>query len=299
MTNSNEHRPTGHGPDNGIPAIKDDKTRAFQYGLVVDPEFRILCPTPSADELAQLELSLLVEGCRDRLVAWKATNAILDGYNRHTLCERHRIPIGVVFLDLPDRAACKRWILSNQLSRRNLSPLAASYFRGTRYLLEKGVRGGDHSSGEATSHVETLELSARLAHEYRISRATIFRDATFAAAVDAVVATYGQDAKEIILARDSIVTRRTVLLMAKMDAAALQKAIEALIEYGKLPRRTRGDRPATITLPTEPKALATKLVEDLGSEACLQVVGELKKLLPKPHVNGVRRRPSPQVALVS
>jgi len=61
----------------------------------------------------------------------------------------------------------------------------------------------------------------------------------------------------------------------------------------------RGDRPATITLPTEPKALAAKLVEDLGSEACSQVVGELRKLLPNPRVNGVRRRPSPQVALVS
>jgi len=275
------------------------KRFAVEYNLAFDPEFQAFCPTPSADESAQLEHSLLAEGCRDDLVVWKANRAILDGHQRYEHCARLGVMFGVVYLDLPDREACKRWILNNQLSRRNLSSMAVSYFRGTRYLLEKGAQGGDHSSAGATSHVETLELSTRLAHEYRVSRATIFRDATFAAAVDAVVATYGQDAKEIILARDSVVTRRTVLLMAKMDAESLQKAIEALIEYGKLPKRTNGDRPLTITLPTEPKALAVKLVDELGSEACSRVVGEIRKLLPKPHANGLKRRPSPQVALVS
>jgi len=257
------------------------KRLAVDHGLVIDPEFGALCPTPSADESAQLERSLLTEGCRDNLVAWKATREILDGYNRYPLCERHGVPFGVVFLDLLDREACKRWILTNQLSRRNISALAASYFRGSRYLLDKGVHGGDHSNGEATSHVETLEISTRLADEYHVSRATIFRDATFASSVNAIAETCGRQAKEIILARDSVVTRRAVLLIAKMTADLRQQAIEALVETGKLPRRTRSGKRATITLPAEPKALAETLIGRLGAEACSRVVSEIKKLLPR------------------
>src|SRR5579864_7961792 len=101
--------------------IPNPKLLAAEYGLVIDDKFRALCPAQSADEAAQLERSLLAEGCRDHLVAWKATKAILDGHNRHPLCERHALPFGVVFLDLADRDACKRWILANQLARRNIS----------------------------------------------------------------------------------------------------------------------------------------------------------------------------------
>jgi len=260
-------------PTNNSP----QKRLAAEHALAIDPEFRALCPTQSA----QLERSLLAEGCRDDLVAWKATKDILDGHNRHPLCERHGLPFGVVYLDLPNHEACKRWILANQLARRNISALAASYFRGSRYLLEKGVHGGDHSNGEATSHVETLEISTRLADEYHVARATIFRDATFAAAVDAIASTCGHEAKQVILARDSAITRRAVLLLAEMDAEARQRAIEEVIENGKLPRRTRDGKRATITLPTEPKALAEKLVERLGPEACVTVVARVKKLLPR------------------
>jgi len=258
------------------------KRLAVDHGLVIDPEFRALCPTPSADESAQLERSLLAEGCRDNLVAWKSTSEILDGYNRHPLCERHGVPYGVVFLELPDREACKRWILTNQLSRRNISSQAASYLRGTRYLMEKQPHGGDHvNSAEATYHGDRLETAKRLAGEFHVGIATIYRDGSFAAAVDAIVATCGQQAKEVILARESVVTRRAVLLMAKMTADLRQQAIEVLIETGKLPRRTREGKRATITLPAEPKALAETLIGRLGAEACSRIVGEIKKLLPR------------------
>jgi len=48
---------------------------------VIDQSSRHSAPD-IVDPMSQLELNLLVEGCRDNLVAWKATNAILDGYNR-------------------------------------------------------------------------------------------------------------------------------------------------------------------------------------------------------------------------
>jgi hypothetical protein len=145
-------------PTNNTP----HKRLAAEHALVIDPEFRALCPTQSADESAQLERSLLAEGCRDDLVAWKATKEILDGHNRHPLCERHGLPFGVVYLDLPDRETCKRWILTNRLARRNISSQAASYLRGTRYLMEKRPHGGNHANTEASYHSDNLTTARRL-----------------------------------------------------------------------------------------------------------------------------------------
>ncbi|HEV3024079.1 MAG TPA: hypothetical protein VGX76_16500 [Pirellulales bacterium] len=278
MTKLSEQSVVGNRATNG-PATNNHKLLAAEHGLVIDAEFRALCPMLSPDESAQLERSLVAEGCRDDVVAWQATKDILDGYNRHPVCDRLGLPFGVVFLDLPDRDACKRWIRANQLARRNLSSQAASYFRGTQYLLEKQGQGGNHTNDEATSHGETLEASKRLADEYRVARATIFRDATFARAVDKIVAACGPVAKDIILARDSEITRRTVLLLAKMTADLQQQAIEELIENGKLPSGSGEGKKATISLPREPKALAEKLINRLGTEACRVVVAQLKKLL--------------------
>ncbi|HEV3007127.1 MAG TPA: hypothetical protein VGX78_21840, partial [Pirellulales bacterium] len=206
--------------------------------------------------------------------------------HRHELCREHAIPFGVTYLDLPDREACKCWIVANQLARRNISSQAASYLRGTRYLLEKGNHGGSRANGEKTSHDATLETSRRLADEFHVDRATIFRDATFAAALDTIAAACGQEAKEIILARDSGITRRVVLVLAKITTDELPRAVAELIETGKLPRRAGSGKKSTITLPTEPKGFAAKLVARLGVGASSQIIKEVRKIIRATPVNG-------------
>jgi hypothetical protein len=152
MPTNNTQPTTDHARSNGLPVTVGRKRLASEHALVIDPEFRALCPRQSA----QLERSLLAEGCRDDLVAWKPTKDILDGNNRHPICERHGIPFGVVFLDLPDRDACKRWIVANQMARRNISSQGVSYLRGTRHLLEKQPHGGNHGNGDASYHRDNL-----------------------------------------------------------------------------------------------------------------------------------------------
>jgi hypothetical protein len=124
-----------------------------------------------------------------------------------------------------------------------------------------------------------LLTAKRIADEYKVGQATILRDAAFSAAVDAIASACGQGAKDVILARDSHITRHMVLLLAKMPADEQQKAIEQLIDGGKLPSRSGEGNKATISLPREPKALAEKLIDRLGTEACRVVVAQLKKLL--------------------
>lgn len=90
----------------------------------IDPEFKALCPALSSEELSQLEANLKADGCRDALVVWNSL--LIDGHNRHALCQKHGLPFAVRELDLPDRRTAKIWIILNQFGRRNLS----SFSRG-------------------------------------------------------------------------------------------------------------------------------------------------------------------------
>jgi len=246
--------------------------------IQIDKTLAALIPPLSKDELAQLERSLLAEGCRDPLLVWKEKNILLDGHNRLKICRQHNIPFKVHALEFPDREVAEAFVVKNQLGRRNLSPEAASYLRGKRYLVEKQTHGGTREK-ESTDQNDRLETAKRLADEYKVGEATIRRDGRFAKAVDSVAENCGDKAKQAILARDANLSRGAVLRLAKMKAKEQQKAVQELLEKGKLPRRHAAKKRATITLPTEPKSLAEKLFKGLGAKGSSEVLEALTKLL--------------------
>jgi hypothetical protein len=126
-----------------------------------------------------------------------------------------------------------------------------------------------------------LETAQRLANEDRVAPNPSYRDAHFVRAVDAVVGNSGRGApaRNAILAREGGLRRDAVLRLARRPAEEQRAAIDDLLATGKL-RRDEVDRPkATITLPTEPKALAAKLVERRGRRAARAVVRALSRLL--------------------
>lgn len=247
--------------------------------IKIDKEFAALIPALSVDELAQLERSLLAEGCRDPLIVWKEKHILLDGHNRLSICRQHNLPFKVEALEFPDREAAEAFIVKNQLGRRNLSPEAASYLRGKRYLAEKQARGGDRRKAESTDQSDRMETAQRLAEEYKVGEATIRRDGKFTASVDSIAENCGDKAKQAILARDAGLTRGAVVRLAKMKPKDQQKAVQELLERGKLPRRARPKKRSTITLPTEPKSLAEKLFQGLGAKGSSEVLEALTKLL--------------------
>src|SRR5262245_7763803 len=87
--------------------------------IKTDQEFAALIPPLQAMELAELEASLKAEGCREPLTVWKSV--LIDGHNRHRICQREGIAFKTREMDLPSREDVKLWILSNQLGRRNLT----------------------------------------------------------------------------------------------------------------------------------------------------------------------------------
>lgn len=263
--------------DNSVSGRRE--TAATADDIKIDKEFAALIPQLSKDEYAQLEQAILDEGCRDPLIVWKGKNILLDGHNRLSICREHQLPFKVNTLEFPDREAAEAFILKNQLGRRNLSPEAASFLRGKRYLAEKLSHGGDRTDTRATDQNDRLETAQRLAKEYKVGEATIRRDGKFAQAVESITENCGEKAKQVILSRDISLSRGAVLRLAKLKAKEQQKVIQELLEKGKLPRRATTKKRSTITLPNEPKSLAQKLFENLGAKGTSEVVEMLSALL--------------------
>jgi hypothetical protein len=120
--------------------------------LRIDREFQVLIPPLDSGEQTQLEASLKADGCRDPLIVWKDHGILLHGHNRKRLCDKHDIPFKTVEVDLPNREAAKAFIIQNQLARRNLTPEAASYLRGRRYLeMKQQGKRTDLAAGEGES----------------------------------------------------------------------------------------------------------------------------------------------------
>ena len=87
--------------------------------LTIDPEFRDLIPSPSDEERALLEDSIVANGCESPLFIWNGV--IVDGHNRYEICQKHSIPFAVVEKDFVNRDAALLWIIQTQLGRRNLT----------------------------------------------------------------------------------------------------------------------------------------------------------------------------------
>jgi DNA modification methylase len=85
----------------------------------IDPEFAALIPPHSKAEHDGLEADIIADGCRDPLIVWEGT--LLDGHNRHAICEAHGIEYRTVERKCSSRADAMLFILRLQAHRHNLS----------------------------------------------------------------------------------------------------------------------------------------------------------------------------------
>ncbi len=117
--------------------------------LLINDEFRELIPSLSDSEYAELEQSILAEGCREALVVWNGT--IVDGHNRYEICTKHGIPLRTREVQFASEDEAKLWIISNQLARRNISEYARFELVEKRksILLEMGRQKQQSAGREA------------------------------------------------------------------------------------------------------------------------------------------------------
>jgi hypothetical protein len=233
----------------------------------IDPEFRSWMVPLSESELALLHQRLDAEGCRDALIVWKHEGRYLlvDGHDRIAYCRARGIPFWVVEKEFADRAAVRAEILQQQAGRRNLSAVAASYYRGRLYREMRHQGRKDPTSG----HCDQKQTSELLAQTYKVGEKTIRRDAELAAAVDKIVANCGEkiEVRNLLLSRDSGLKRGGILQLAELAVGEQQDFIAKLEKDKKPPRKARQVKGGTMTVPLEPQALLLALLEQLADEA--------------------------------
>jgi transcriptional regulator with XRE-family HTH domain len=89
--------------------------------LKINEEFKNLIPPLTEEEKTELEKSILMFGCRDKIIAWN--NIIIDGHNRYEICTRNNVKYEVLKMDYDfgNEEEVKQWIIKNQFARRNIS----------------------------------------------------------------------------------------------------------------------------------------------------------------------------------
>jgi len=168
------------------------------YNLKIDESFKRLIPPLSSEELEQLELNIIRDGCREPLSVWN--NTILDGHNRYEICTRLQIPFTIQRTYVKNNEEAIAWICANQLGRRNITDETRKYLIGKRYEMEKilGVRNtvgaNQHTKKEVWCKILTkppydetaCRTRERIGEEYHISDGTVNRYGIYAHALDAL-----------------------------------------------------------------------------------------------------------------
>lgn len=109
--------------------------------LTIDREFASLCPPLNDDELLLLNSNIRRDGCREPIIIWANHGGIiLDGHHRYKICKKYGLSYKTKALNFSTREECMRWIICNQLGRRNLSESQRSML-GAK--LVTAARGGD------------------------------------------------------------------------------------------------------------------------------------------------------------
>ena len=116
--------------------------------LKVNEEFKNLIPPLTAEEKAELEKSLMLFGCRDKIVTWNGF--IIDGHNRYELCEKNGIDFQTLSMDyeFEDAEEVKQWIIKNQFARRNISAYQKSSLAlKLKESISKKAKGNQSAAG--------------------------------------------------------------------------------------------------------------------------------------------------------
>jgi len=213
--------------------------------IVIDEEFRSLLPTLDQRTYGALEENIIQNGCRDAIVLWNGT-ILIDGHNRYEICVKHDIPFRTVNREFSSREEVLIWIVSNQVARRNLTPVQLSHYRGVHYLADKklvknSVGRNQHNVAGEVFHQndgkpKIRSTAVRLAGQYKVSSATIERDAKVATAIGAI-GEASPTAKQKILGGEVNIDKRVLAelsLWEKEDIIELAASIEnGTYEKGK------------------------------------------------------------------
>lgn len=217
--------------------------------IIIDEQFRGIMPILDEETYRLLEENILENGCRDALVLWN--DILIDGYNRYRICTEHDIPFETVTKGFGNREEVLIWLVTNQISRRNLSPIQLSYYRGLHYRAERklisNARGKNQYSevdSQNGNQAKTETTMARLAKQYKVSKNTVNRDTKLSEGIEAI-GQVSPEAKTKILSGEVEINKKKLQSLSTGTKEEIE-AIAMEIEEGTYKKRTpAASAPAT------------------------------------------------------
>ena len=221
--------------------------------IIIDEEFQFLLPMLDEETFRLLEENILEHGCRDPLVLWNGI--LIDGYNRYKICSRHNIPFRTVEKEFASREEVIIWIISNQISRRNLTSVQLSYFRGLHYKADKKLHGSsdrffENNPSAHFEHLESGSTASRLAEQYRVSRETIKRNEKLAETLTAI-GEVSPDVKRKILAGEIQIGKNRLEALSSVSEDELKAVVKEIETGAFLSRTPRNSVPMEIDTTSE------------------------------------------------
>jgi N6-adenosine-specific RNA methylase IME4 len=192
--------------------------------ITIDPEIRDLIPPLTEAERAELEASLLVDGCRDALSIWESPDGpvLLDGHHRKAICDHHGLDYRLSEIFVFDREKAMLWVIANQRGRRNLSHFARGELALRALEIEK-VRA-KRRQGARTDIGAKLPTSGRARDR---AAATMDISGTQLGKVRFLVDNADDETKARLRAGETSVHREHVRLKRDARKAEARKAVES------------------------------------------------------------------------
>ena len=169
---------------------------------ITSPEIRHLIQPREPSEYAELQASILAEGCHEPVTVWQDT--IVDGWHRWNICERFNIPYEVKDISDKPWQQVIRDVCDAQLQRADISFAMRRYLVGKSFhaILEERKEQylASHPNRQHLPlHAVPKQKTAReVAGEFNMSYATILKYEAYAAAVDIIREKYEPLANTIL-----------------------------------------------------------------------------------------------------
>ena len=152
--------------------------------LVIDEEFEELLPVLTPDEFDNLERSILKNGLLDPIKVWQDPKTkkwlIIDGHNLYKILKKNHVKWNswcdykiMYETDLPTREDVKKWMLNQQLGRRNLTETErykiVQKFKG---LFEQKAKTNQSSGGKGLTNLSKVNTRKEMAKAVGVSEGT-------------------------------------------------------------------------------------------------------------------------------
>lgn len=168
--------------------------------LVIDKEFEELLPVLTMEESERLEQGILQNGLLDSIKVWEEPETgryiIIDGHNRYRILTKNGMTLNswnykiIYASELKNREEVKRWMLEQQLGRRNLSETEKyEIVQKFKSVFEKRAKQNQSLGGKGLTNLTKVDTRKEMAKATGVSVGT-YRT------IDAVMKSGNEDLKQ-------------------------------------------------------------------------------------------------------